>query len=199
MKLLAATIAFPIIFHALCPMSHAATVVWPAVELSAGGHIIGTDLARPFAGGAGVFMDILTDGPVDLLASWMVTAAVGHFWYETDEGAPIDANAVSMAVPFAENFSPTYGTIELEIDRIFYLGFWLDADAGGAPSDIYGWASLVYDGTTLSLVDSAAETTGVGIYAGTHTPVPEPATGALALAGLVPLVLRRWHKWRATA
>ncbi len=98
---------------------------------------------------------------------------------------------MSVATPFADNIIPTLGTVNIDINQIFYLGFWLDADAGGAPSDIYGWAALRWDGAALTLVDSAAETTGVGIYAGTYDAIPEPATAGLLLAGIAAALLRR--------
>jgi hypothetical protein len=105
---------------------------------------------------------------------------------------------VAEADYFVNIYTLEFDSLEMLTNEVFYLGFRLEYDVR-VGTFAYGWAALRWDGSELSMVDSAAETTGVGIYAGTHTPVPEPATGALALAGLVPLVLRRWHKRRATA
>ena len=80
----------------------------------------------------------------------------------------------------------------------FYLGF-----STGLPnwetgvhcsSDIYyGWALFEYSAGKVSLVRSALNTEGGGIYVGTDrtTPVPEPASCALAFLGAVLLLRRR--------
>ena len=131
------------------------------------------------------------------LTAWAVSLACGNFWFETAVGAPIDSQAASLATPFVHNFGESYGEwtpVNLYRNRIFYLGFWLDADANRIPSgttDVYGWASLLWDGTELTLEGSAAETTGVGLYAGTYNAIPEPATAGLLLAGIAAALLRR--------
>ena len=57
--------------------------------------------------------------------------------------------------------------------------------------DYYGWLEFGYDGTNIYLVNSAMETTGQGIYAGTGIVIPEPSTVLLAIVGLAVLGLRR--------
>ena len=81
----------------------------------------------------------------------------------------------------------------------FYMGFatalpdWDNETGVHRLRDIfYGWALFEYSEGKLSLVQSALNADGGGIYVGTDrtTPVPEPASGALALVGAV-LFLRR--------
>jgi len=91
--------------------------------------------------------------------------------------------------PFCNSFTVQLGDINMTVDQPFYLAFALYGDIHPVP--IYGWAELVYDGTTLSLVDSAAETTGVGIYTGTYNEIPEPYTAGLALTGFAVMAIRR--------
>jgi len=83
---------------------------------------------------------------------------------------------------------------------VFYLGFQLDAPPNPAfpdvPVFIYGWAALLWDGTELTLVDSAAEMSGVGLYAGTYNAIPEPSAAGLLLVGVAALVVRRRHTRR---
>ena len=83
----------------------------------------------------------------------------------------------------------------------FYMGFatglpewWLEESGDLATRKIfYGWALFEYSSGKLSVVRSALNTTGGGIYVGTDrvTPVPEPAGGGLALAGALLLLRRR--------
>ena len=81
----------------------------------------------------------------------------------------------------------------------FYLGFatsvWGDNEETGAleRSVYYGWAQFEWSRGTLSLLNSAINTEGGGIYVGTDrtTPVPEPTSAALAIAGLGLLICRR--------
>lgn len=82
----------------------------------------------------------------------------------------------------------------------FYLGF---ASASSAAekaypqydwSDVYyGWALFEYSYGRLTLVDSALNIEGGGIYAGTSitVPIPEPSSCALAVLGVVALLRRR--------
>ena len=65
-------------------------------------------------------------------------------------------------------------------------------------SDVYyGWALFEYSYGRLTLVDSALNTGGGGIYAGTSitVPIPEPSSWALAALGVAAL-LRRRHSHR---
>ncbi len=57
----------------------------------------------------------------------------------------------------------------------------------------FGFLALMVARGTISLVNSELNTEGGGIYVGTDrtTAVPEPASGALALLGALPLLRRR--------
>ena len=61
----------------------------------------------------------------------------------------------------------------------------------GYTTDYYGWIEFGYNGTDVFIVNSALETTGLGIFAGTGNVVPEPSSVLLALSGFSLLLLRR--------
>ncbi|MBQ9727930.1 MAG: PEP-CTERM sorting domain-containing protein [Kiritimatiellae bacterium] len=89
---------------------------------------------------------------------------------------------------------------------MFYMGFatgTADWDTGEHASKniFYGWAQFEYASGKLSLVRSALNTAGGGIYVGTDrvVPVPEPAAGALALLGCALLLRRRRRPGEAAA
>ena len=125
-----------------------------------------------------------------------MTLGIRHWWFATQYGTAIDASAMEDA-DYLVNADPVeFGSIYMPLNQVFYLGFQLD----GPPAPdyphpplyyVYGWASLLWDGTELTLVDSAAETTGVGIYAGTYDAIPEPTSAGLLLAGIAAALLRR--------
>lgn len=178
---------------------HSATVIWPAVGLGRTGettYIIGLYDVSP-GGDAALWLEIVAgSGSASSLQGDSVTTGIGQMWFSTQFGNSVDASAMADAVYLANAYTMEFGSIDMQLNQIFYLGFRLD----GPPSPdfpnppiyyIYGWASLLWDGTTLSLVDSAAETSGVGLYAGTHTPIPEPSTAVLALIGMTLLATRR--------
>ena len=120
------------------------------------------------------------------------TVGVGHIWYEVQENIVIDADFANNTEPFFSMYN--VGDLSGEIQmwpQPFMLGFRLGAEEPGL-NDVFGWAEFTYDGTTLSLVDSAAENDGVGIIAGQYQQVPEPATIFLfGLGGLGAWILRR--------
>jgi hypothetical protein len=190
-----------------CADANAASIVWPAATFGRDADIygIGSTLVEETSGCAGVAMEVLTPfiSPTLTVYMEMVTLAVGHFWFETAFNAPVNAATVGSATPFAENFGlGGWQPIDLNINHVFYLGFWLDADGNGTPSastDIYGWAALLWDGTELTLVDSAAETTGAGIYAGTYDAIPEPTSAGLLLVGIAAALLRRKARRRGAS
>ncbi|HHX98798.1 MAG TPA: PEP-CTERM sorting domain-containing protein [Lentisphaerae bacterium] len=76
--------------------------------------------------------------------------------------------------------------LRLDWDQPLYLGFRLGYPeyASEALRAEYGWAKLLFDGETVHVLGSATERTGLGIYAGTGTAIPEPATTGLLLMGV---------------
>ena len=126
------------------------------------------------------------------LSAYSYTVGNVGVWFQTSLNQAVDAEAVASSPYFCNALTGELGTIGIDINRVFYVGFMV-----GGPNDIYGWASLVWDGTELRLTDSAAETTGVGIYAGTYTAGPEPAAAGLLAAGLSALALRRRSRRQA--
>ena len=143
-----------------------------------------------------------------------IVLAYGDSWVRMEEGALVDASTTRNQSSYflhgwldgsGENIdgydiraddpisAPYYSSFT------FYLGFATAAENVTAPNLIdnwshvyYGWARFSYNRGAISLVDSALNADGGGIYVGTDrtTPVPEPASGALALVGAV-LFLRR--------
>jgi hypothetical protein len=127
------------------------------------------------------------------------TVGIGHVWYSVTQGTVIDPAFALTAPQFANAFTGYLGgTIQVVPGQPFLLGFWLDANGNQTPGlgDRFGWARLVYNASTLTLVDNAIESTGAGIIAGTTIPVPEPVPTLLLLitagAILVRSVFRRY-------
>jgi len=182
-------------FVLMCSLEvRASAVVWSVAGLSGGGanYYIGSN-ASP-NGDAAVEMLILDGGDNYTLSAQGYSTGIGHIWYEAQVGAPVNAAAVAGAQPFCNAFTAELGSINMTVGQPFYLAFALYGDIYH-PDQIYGWAKLFYDGTTLTLLDSAAETTGVGIYTGTYTAIPEPCMAGLALTGLAVMAIRRRLRW----
>ena len=184
----------------LCSFANAASVLWPATWVGPGGSLADYFIAGGDGNNgttAGIYVNIFDDGNNPALLSESFVLDPGTIWFATSAGTPINATTTAGAQAFLDSYKGTFGTINLQYGQPFYLGFYVDKMLSNKPftgAAIYGWAELSYDGTTLSLLDNAAETTGVGIYAGTYTPIPEPCSAGLALAGLATLAIRR--KWR---
>ena len=138
-----------------------------------------------------------------------IVAAYGDSWVLVEEGELVDESTTRNADSYF-----LHGWIDGQEDdwdlradvpvvlparssNRFYLGF-ATASSESHPqydwTDVYyGWALFEYSGGRLSLVDSALNVDGGGIYAGTAVtvPIPEPAAGALAALGAVALLRRR--------
>ena len=74
------------------------------------------------------------------------------------------------------------------------LGFQVGEDNGFNDHLYLGWTQMLYQDDGLMLIDSARETTGVGIFAGTYVAVPEPATLSLLGLGGLAVVLKRRNR-----
>ena len=194
-KLRCAALALPLL---LVTAVQAATVIWPAVsfgQMDAANYFIASDISP--GGDAWITFEVV-QGPDYMFAMQgnNMTLGIRHWWFAPQYGTAIDASAMEDA-DYLVNADPVeFGSIYMPLNQVFYLGFQLD----GPPAPdyphpplyyVYGWASLLWDGTELTLVDSAAETTGVGIYAGTYDAIPEPTSAGLLLAGIAAALLRR--------
>ena len=124
------------------------------------------------------------------LMAWGGTLGISHRWFVVDYGELIDWDTALASDAFADNMTAEYGSLHLEQGQSIYLGFRL---GGTEPmsSIQYGWAELYFDNYVVSVASSATERTGLGIYAGTGTAVPEPATAGLLLIGAAGLTWRR--------
>lgn len=167
-----------------------------------------------------IYMDaLLTVVPLEgdarhsvICASDQAVAAFGENYVRSDFGKIADASTTRGLNTYFRHawIDDPQGTAEWTADRIettrigqfdFYLAFATDAllvsGAGqwdpsmpGGPC-CYGWVELRYSNGRLFVLDSALNLTPEqGIAVGSYTPVPEPASGALALGGAV-LLLRR--------
>jgi hypothetical protein len=133
-------------------------------------------------------MNVDTSSPLSpFLEPYTGTAGIAHVWYETVVNTVIDADFATTAPSFFNAFDFSVGQIEMSIYETFFVAFWLDATSSGIPdaNDVYGWAELMWNGTDLLLLDSAAENSGVGIIAGQYQVVPEPATILLFCVGII--------------
>lgn len=120
------------------------------------------------------------------------TVGIAHQWFEVTYGELISDGTAAVSDPFATVVGiPEFHSIYLEPNQPFYLGFQLGGYASSGGVTEFGWAELLYDGTEVSMVSSASERTGLGIYAGTGNAVPEPATMGLILVGALGLAWRK--------
>ncbi len=175
------------------------TVVWPAIGLASwsdGAHVY-YDIGSPVSvyGGDGWYYWIVSE-VLDVNSFGATLQAVdgtvgnGHIWFETQYGASINDAAVAGGNFFVNMDTLEFSSLEMILNQVFYLGVRLEYDPL-VGTYAYGWAALLWNGTELTLDGSAAETTGVGIYAGTYEAIPEPSVAALLLAGGAALLLRR--------
>jgi hypothetical protein len=166
----------------------------------------GLEYGDPDYFGASILPEVSPDGPMSaVLTGGGYTLTPGHMWYEVSLDDVIDPSFVlTSPTAFMEACSPQYEhvvevPIQMEVSEPFYVGFWIDDwDLTGVPKpgDVFGWAQLVYDGTTLHLLDSAAENAAPGIVAGRYQSVPEPSVLILLVLGAGGItVLRRWRQF----
>ncbi|MEO0797297.1 MAG: hypothetical protein AAFX93_19260 [Verrucomicrobiota bacterium] len=101
----------------------------------------------------------------------------GYQWYLVNENQAIDPSFVSSSDPFANNFDNTFKEAFAPIVEgdPFLWAYWLDFDFSSSitPGDYLGWVELEYNSGDLVVLQSVADTSGQGIFAGTTTVVPE--------------------------
>lgn len=142
--------------------------------------------------GVCVWSTIQQDGSAARLDAVTSLIGLGSSWFPVSHGMLVDKNAATSGDAFYDQIGGTPSTpIDLLFNEPFYLGFCLGMDYD---SSWYGWVELQYDGEAVSALSSAVEKTGLGIYAGTGTAIPEPATTGLLLLGAAGLVWRRRRK-----
>ncbi len=196
LNLSCATLALTLLLATAAP---AVTVVLPAAALEpevfyTATHTLSSNVSR--ADPATIMLEIVRHSDTDYsLQTYNIMPGARQWWFATQYGAAMNESAMVDADYLANSETMELGPIAMPLNDIFYLGFRLDCDTYLPPyyipsHFIYGWAALLWDGTELMLVGSAAETSGVGLYAGTYTPIPEPSMAGLLLAA-VAVVLRR--------
>ncbi len=116
---------------------------------------------------------------------WFIAAEVGdevNAETSRDESKLFYTNAKPRVKPEYTVGSP--GTL--------YLGFSLEK-MYSLPQEVYGWVELIVDGDELRLGNTCLDLSGRPVIVGVRSaePIPEPATGALALCGAALLFRRR--------
>jgi hypothetical protein len=111
----------------------------------------------------------------------------GSVWYVADYGREFSAATLAAGdfpnIPFGGN------PVNVPPGN-FYLGVRTQKGFGAGAQYVYGWAWLQHAGVNVVLLDSAVAYGEQGIYIGTLTPVPEPASAAFLGAGAACLVRR---------
>ena len=136
----------------------------------------------------------------------ILTMSVDHRWWslanamnfvELHEGDTVDETTVtgSEAVYFDGQWlmpkeSYTYQDLTISEGETAYLGFAIQTEFEAQERVIYGWVSLIFDGTDLRVDQSAMDISGAPIVI-LPRQIPEPGTLSLVLVGIVALSLRR--------
>ena len=110
-------------------------------------------------------------------------------FFEVQHGELIDFGRSESSDVIFGNDRATHDPYQINYDETVFLGFrlgWPEYDTAE-----YGWAQLYFDGYTVSVLGSATERTGLGIYAGTGTAIPEPATAGLLFLGIAGILWKR--------
>lgn len=150
---------------------------------------------QPNLSGDGAIVSLTINSNLQLQPT-LYSVGIGHVWYSVQANTVIDPAFAMSAPPFVNAFTGYLGgRIQLALGQTFLLAFWLDENINSTPGpgDRFGWARFSYTASGLSLVNSAIESTGTGIIAGTTTAVPEPSSLLLLSLGVagVFVVVRR--------
>lgn len=141
--------------------------------------------------------------PLRLLYSNCIDVAREAWFIVAEEGDEINAETTkdpsrvfltnSGALRFEDRIKPEYNGNE---PWTMYLGFETRHGYLVDPYPIYGWIELFVDNYTISLGNTCLDLTGRPVVVGVRSaePVPEPASGALALLGATLLFRRRRGK-----
>ncbi len=181
------------------------TLAWsfPIVEWNTiwgGGNSTSFWVSTESAGGlgAGIMGLLIDNGSGATMTAEDGTIGIAHCWFPVEFGSLVDAHAWKNSTNPLANFYDIieYGSTSLAKGVPMYLGLQLGR------SDFieleYGWAELLYDGSSISIISSATERTGLGIYAGTGTAIPESSSAGLFIIGACGLAWRWWMQKRET-
>lgn len=125
------------------------------------------------------------------LVTESMLASLYQKWVPMSYGDLIYDASIAAGNPLADNANLDWYPLILDVDVPCYLGFQIGENDGSPEIAEYGWVELIYDGTSVSITSSATERTGLGIYAGQGTAIPEPATAGLLLIGAAGLAWRQ--------
>ena len=153
----------------------------------------------PDGTGVGRGLDVIsTSMHAVLTPNWEYgTLSYGTLMLQTDYNTLIDHDLFANATGFFETYLPngmstSEANLEIDVYNTVFLAFAIGSHYGNDFDALwYGWIEFGYNGKNVYIVNSALETTGQGIYAGTGLVVPEPSAALLAIVGLAVLGLRR--------
>ena len=188
----------------------ASSVQWDVIGYypSSDGYYYYSDILggiSPYGGFAVYFQKLVANGLGTTLScdndAGFFLGNNSSWWRVVDKGDVVDYN--SMITPHDDYFSyyengRPVGLYDIVLSRwdTVVLAFAAGVDGypymlwDGAPY-FYGWVEIGYDGKDIFIVNSAMETTRLGIYAGTGNVVPEPSTVLLTIMGLAAFGFRR--------
>lgn len=186
-----------ILFHGCCFLG----VVF---QVYSQGYIVPNGVTQPFPG-MSAFSVITNPTNGNSTSFVFVSQSVNTFQFGTllDEGVRAFLVSPNQPVSLPPILANSYteligGTYTFANGSLFYVGLYTGATfpQNGIYNDpLFGWAQLVNNNGVISLLGSALEYGGGGIYAGTQNiiPVPEPSTIALTALGILLLGFRRWR------
>ena len=146
-------------------------------------HVTGVVINPDSHGGAAYGMNLREMQVGDTVSK----DTVRDYWYSYFYANWIDAE------PGYDGGSPETSSLAIETGEEVYLGFVTESADN---KYYYGWLSLIFDGTNVSVGQSAMELSGAPIVI-LPRQIPEPSISVLALIGISMLLLQRRHlDWR---